>query len=478
MSLFEGIDVTPQSTLSTIQFSNEAINTVITSLLTTLVIANLGSLINRLVFLSNRDSFSYTSFCRSFIFINSDDPLRLLSWFRGRYEYKHSQQQSSTQQKIQGRRLITPLLARIALLIVGIGSIALALPSEKRLDACSRRDQALIQIPLPSDEQLVVDPQQLLKVCSQIPLRTQLGTVRSSASYCSVTGLPVSLSFINNFEQVATQVQTPGFIGTAYSNDTGALVSLIFSGDSVQALNSFVEWKTEDDKLFRSIMPIYNGERHLDVLAQSLSQATGQQCRRDFTITNNTDAGVFFVSTLDCQFEANDAITYVAAGVRESLRFQEQSNVALRIPVDGVVKQIDRICAIDVSVTRPLINIVPLAVGLLFAFCLNMAVAITVSHRGNAMDAAFHIVREILGHDTSANPLQTNRELDDVQMVALQKFLCADGISAHVGFVQGVGDIAVREIGAERVVGRCMQVACRGLRFVKEGTDKGVGSSV
>ncbi|KAI0561406.1 hypothetical protein FGB62_84g11 [Gracilaria domingensis] len=69
---------------------------------------------------------------------------------------------------------------------------------------------------------------------------------------------------------------------------------------------------------------------------------------------------------------------------------------------------------------------------------------------GNVTDAAFHLAREILGHDCGANPLQMRANGAGVKQVELQFSECVDGVSAD-----------------KRIVSRCIQV---GSRFVEEAS--------
>eukprot|EP00178_Gracilaria_changii_P012745 TRINITY_DN35_c0_g1_i2.p1 TRINITY_DN35_c0_g1~~TRINITY_DN35_c0_g1_i2.p1 ORF type:complete len:482 (+),score=60.99 TRINITY_DN35_c0_g1_i2:311-1756(+) len=473
MTLTDGIDVTPQSTLSTIQFQSEVLNTVVTSLLTTLVIANLVSVINRLIFLSRQDHFSYRAFARSYVFLNSDDPLLLLHWLRGRYHFRQTNH-SPAHHRIRKRRLIAPLFARLCMLVVSISSIALALPSEKRLDACSRGDHTVVLMP-PANRP-VLTAQQMFQVCSQIPLETRLGTVRSTASYCSFAVTPGDISALQNLASLGQNFPGFGFIGAGYSNATGMLISMIYSGDRMEAIASFVQWDTENGDRYHSLLPSWNARQHLEVLARGVSSSSGQECSILLSVDHNTEDMSLSVAQLSCTFDASDAIRYASASLRESLSFQKDDTLALRArSIEGSDFRMERRCAVDVTVTRPLINIVPLLIGLTMAFFLNIVVMLLVSRYGNAMDSAFHLVREVLGHDTSANPLQISTSGEDVERVALRKFVCADGISGHMGFVHGAGDRVVERFEDRIRVGRCMQVSCRGPRFVCELCEKGSG---
>ncbi|CAN8062111.1 unnamed protein product [Agarophyton chilense] len=470
-TIVEGIDFTPHFTISTLQFQSEALNTIATSLLTTLLIANLGSIINRLVFLTHRDYFSYSSFARSFVFLNSDDPLRLWFWIRGRYDFR-ANNRPPAHHRMCKRYVITPLCARMAILFVSIGSIALALPSEKRLNACSRGDYTIIQSELSAQPN--VSPQELLRVCSQIPLKTDLGTVRSTASYCSFMTTPGDIPSLTNLASLMENLTTMGVIGAGYFKESGLLLSIIVSGDRIQAISSFVEWKTENNDLYHSVLPYWNSERHLKSITDGLTQALEKECNVLSTSLEDMGDDSLLVGLVDCTFDANFAIRYVSASVRESLRFQKKERLALRTLAKGdSISEARRICAVDISVSRPLLNIVPLFVGVVIAFCLNLAVVVSVSRHGNAMDAAFHLVREVLGHDTGANPLQISARKKEEGSIPLRKFVCADGVSAHIGFVQGLGDVVVEEFSSGRTVGRCMQVACQGPRFVRKMPEKG-----
>eukprot|EP00178_Gracilaria_changii_P012748 TRINITY_DN35_c0_g1_i6.p1 TRINITY_DN35_c0_g1~~TRINITY_DN35_c0_g1_i6.p1 ORF type:complete len:481 (+),score=52.81 TRINITY_DN35_c0_g1_i6:77-1519(+) len=472
MTLTDGIDVTPQSTLSTIQFQSEVLNTVVTSLLTTLVIANLVSVINRLIFLSRQDHFSYRAFARSYVFLNSDDPLLLLHWLRGRYHFRQTNH-SPAHHRIRKRRLIAPLFARLCMLVVSISSIALALPSEKRLDACSRGDHTVVLMP-PANRP-VLNAQENFQVCSQIPLKTRLGTVRSTASYCSSAITFGDIPGQQDLASAAQNISSFGFIFANYDNTIGKLTSVIISGDRLEAFSSFVKWDTENGDRYHSLLPSWNGRQHLEALARGVSSSSRHDCSI-LGFNDNTDGTSSLLAELSCAFDASVAVRYASASLRESLSFRKHETLSLRARlIEGLGSRLERRCAVDVTVTRPLINIVPLLIGLTMAFFLNIVVMLLVSRYGNAMDSAFHLVREVLGHDTSANPLQISTSGEDVERVALRKFVCADGISGHMGFVHGAGDRVVERFEDRIRVGRCMQVSCRGPRFVCELCEKGSG---
>lgn len=468
MLLQQVLDYTPRSTISTIQFESEALNTIITSLLTTLVIANLCAIINRLVSMSNRDVFSFRPFARSYIFLNSDDPLRMWYWFRGHYDFRAANE-AMTKRKVFKRYLISPLCARLLILIVSIGSIALALPSEKRLDACSQGDYIVVQKPLMKRPGL--RSVAWYDVCTEIPLKTRLGTVRSSASYCFFMmpqGSIKELTQLASFSE--TLPEASRVVATFYHNTSGLLVSMLFSGDKLQTIGSQAKWKTESGDTLASLIPSYDGDLHLRVIADAIGFDTNQTCSVTSTARIPIEFGQFQMGVLDCEFDAGNVLASVTASLKESFLFQKVEHVAPRARMIQGEQQLttERRCVVDVTVTRPIINIVPLICGLSLAFGLNMVVRFAVSCRGNVIDSAFHIVREVLGHDTGSNPLQIGSTDGGAQNVTLRKYVCADGLSAHIGFIRGYADMVVDEfIGGQRV-GRCIQVANRGPRYVTE----------
>eukprot|EP00737_Agarophyton_chilense_P001459 gb/GEZJ01001640.1/.p2 GENE.gb/GEZJ01001640.1/~~gb/GEZJ01001640.1/.p2 ORF type:complete len:238 (-),score=25.64 gb/GEZJ01001640.1/:5439-6152(-) len=223
---------------------------------------------------------------------------------------------------------------------------------------------------------------------------------------------------------------------------------------------------------------------HLDTIAHAFRSASGQDCHIVHRSIEKVHIAGVEVATywakLDCQFDIFKVFPYVSVAMRERMSFQKQDETALKLqvlPGPNREGKIHQVCAVDLTVTRPIVNIVPLLIGLAMAFCLNMATSFWALHHDDALSAAFHIVREILGHDTTANPLQKNRVLDEVEKVALKKFVCSDGGSAHVGFVQGLGDTAVDQIHGGRRVCRCQQVARQGPRFVVEELPEELSSS-
>ncbi|KAI0558171.1 hypothetical protein FGB62_229g012 [Gracilaria domingensis] len=469
------IDFTPQHTLSTFQFQSEALNTVVTSLILALIIANFGSVVNRLIFLSDKNVLSYRSLARSHVFLNSDDVLKILYWVRGRYDFQISDHPPA-QHKLCRSLLIVPLCARVLILVVNIGSIALALPSEKRLDACSRGDYALVQrlpeTPFTLGEQEV--DIQFDQPCTRIPLEASLGTVRSSASYCSVR---VALGVISAQQEIVSlteERQSPGYIAFVHVEHAGEVGTLVASNGTLQTFSSFVQWNTENEQVLNSVWTSFDPETHRNVVVQSLRLATQLRCNVIASDRTDTELGVWHGTFLDCAFNANQVQRYASAGVRESMSFRKESGIAPRAWISGPRRgTTESVCAVDITATGPLTNIIPLTVALVVMFGLNMAIRWFVSQNGNVTDAAFHLAREILGHECGANPLQMSASGAGVKQVELQYFECADGVSAHVGFLKGSGCEIVKHFSDGRILSRCTQVGCRGSRFVEEASPGG-----
>ncbi|CAN8065883.1 unnamed protein product [Agarophyton chilense] len=432
MRAINGIHWTPKPTFSTLQFESETLNNIIVALLTALIIANVGSFTNRLVSLCQKGVFNFDSYTRAFVFDTSDDPVQLLSWLRGRYELDTSSG-SSKKFRLNRKHIIMLLLARGVILAINIGFIAIAIPSEKRLDACSGGDyivfQTSLESPLPSSTPFSD------QLCVPLNISSSLGTVRSILGMCSTFLSPSDIDGPS-----ITKKDLEGLQGTIlhakYNKTSGYLVSRLYSKDVFAIIGTYVQWRLVNEEVLISTVADWNGTVHVGVIADAMRQFYGPGCSTMPYVPPDIEDDDSSYALMNCSVVGLVGIIPVA--VVHSLNFRKEHRPSLRLTTPGA--RMTWKCATEISVSRPLVNMVPLSIGLVIAFCLNKIVAAKLSSRFNIMHMSFHVVRELLGHNTSANPLQISLEEDQVDEVAFGKYVCADGISAHVGFIEGDGD--------------------------------------
>jgi len=87
MTITQKLDITPVHYLHS-PVGQEILNVLISSLLVTFILVNIGTIVTKLVQLTFRKRFSFKSYRRYMIFAHSDDLIRLLFWARGRYAYR------------------------------------------------------------------------------------------------------------------------------------------------------------------------------------------------------------------------------------------------------------------------------------------------------------------------------------------------------------------------------------------------------
>ncbi|KAI0557410.1 hypothetical protein FGB62_305g06 [Gracilaria domingensis] len=440
MNATQPIRFYPRASLSTIQFENDTLNNIAAGIITTVIISSLGSIINRLVALSKRDVFSFNSFTRAFLFNNSDDPLLIWSWLRGRYDFRGNDG-SHTSLKVEYKLLIAPLAARCTILVISIGSIALALPSEKSLDACSGGDYTVHLEPpttVTSGSRL-----SLFEHCPPLKLESSVGKVRSSLSLCSFYFPSVDSQSEYEIVQFMESEGIPGAIAASYDTQTGIVISTLYSGKEIILMGMMVHWRLSNGDILHSLFADYNSTLHLSVLADGISHAVNSSCeikQAVFPDSDGDDSRSF--GTLDCSFVPEDMAGQVVSALTSSIRFRKQDDIAqpvLKYSATSSVKE--RICGTEVTISSPLVNIVPLLIAAVISFTLNKIIKIVLSSREDVTHLGFHIVRELLGHDTSANPLQKDKAQQADDRVNMRRYICADGMSAHVGFVEGDGDV-------------------------------------
>ncbi|CDF34775.1 unnamed protein product [Chondrus crispus] len=454
MTLLQELNATPDFSFSTVQTSSDIINALIISLLTVFVISNILSVTSKLIFSSREKSFEYLSWVRSFIFVNSDDPIRIFSWIWHRYSYKEKGC-TRYRNEIQLRRLVLPLLARLFILVTAITSVAISIPSEKRLSGCEKGD-----FRIQMDPNVRKPAPDLNRVCADIPLTTTLGKVRSRVSYCSCL-----VDFGSN---VPVSKGEGGII--TITTASGQLWTALVSKNNTAASAFYIQWvkdrrQRDNDKslLFTNVEKI-DSDDHLQVIANALRSETVQQCTAKGTsdkLPSEDNSLIAKAQILDCDFDPLSLIARVQAYVTGSLtlnklRRGEMDNRLELNPLTGEVRE-TAACPIDVVVSRPIVNILPLALMLVLWGIINVLVSIYTSRRGNAFDMGFHIIKEALGHDTTSNPLEENSNRGEAMELPLRKWRCGAG-AAHEGFIGRDGDVPVQGFDSFTNVCGCTQV--------------------
>lgn len=161
-------------------------------------------------------------------------------------------------------------------------------------------------------------------------------------------------------------------------------------------------------------------------------------------------------TTLLCDVNAVEMSERVEAYLRGSIVWEKRLETQKRIKVvKDLFTAYDDDCPIEIVVTRPIVNILPLTIMLALWFIVNLAVSYTVSKHGNALDSAFHLIKETLGHDSTSNPLESNLGRNELSHLKLHNWKCTSGGGGHVGFIGREGDIPVEDFESDIVVGGC-----------------------
>lgn len=454
MAVDDGIDYTPPFTFSTLQFDNETINLVVTSLIAVLILANIGSIISKIVYFTRETKFSYDSWLRAFIFANSDNPIRILAWiFRG-YVYRDKKWKRNSN-KLRPGRLFIPLLARMIILLFSIASVAITIPSEKRIKGCNAVDYVLT-----FDQTKATLSDVPNSLCLNIPLTSNRGSVLASAAYCTC---PIS--------EDSLDIEGSG-VAVFRDEKQGRLRTIVYSQGKAHGTASYVEWKrTEDEKdkkgrVYRTDVSPQGSKldqaSHAEIAIRAIS-ASHEGCNRgEPRSSSNRETGTYgYRVPLECDFDTAKESEVVSSHLKNALSWVRTDDDELQRLVleDTVTKNgtASRVCPIEVSVQRPIVNIAPLILVLGGIFLVNIFVSIFVSKHSNALDAGFHIIKEALGHDCTSNPLEQSIDREELKEVQLRKWHCNGG-GAYVGFFGRHCDRAVNKFGNDATVCSCTNV--------------------
>lgn len=447
----------PRYSFSTVQTNNEVLDTIITSLLLTFILVNFNATIHKLVTVTHRDYLNYNSYIRAYIFAASDDITQIISWIRGRNSFlpEHMEGVQSNEKRILRSRLICPLFARAIVFFAAILSIALALPSDKVFSECSGGDFETVIKQLNQDENL--NGYRANSLCSLVDLKPRRGTTPTTINLCAqeitdeLTEDPIQEQSFDNW------------CSFKFDPEEGVATVLFGSSGKTRGIRFYVEWTPSKNKKLRSILQTQD-QGILDASSQreNLRRAIKDlECDLADEDSGNTDTGTYEITCDVDAFDVEKAADNAERVFRSALRFHRTDDIQERldIPVDGSDPKRIKECPFIITVSRPIINILPLAVTVVLSFTINMAVGFTVSERGSVDDITYHVIKEALGLDVTCNPLQEPKSQRgsgaSLPLIKLKKFWCNDGVSAHIGFLRAPEDREVEDMEEGRQLGQC-----------------------
>lgn len=449
MDVFGSIDVTPRTSFNTFRIQNEALNTIVTSLLTFLILVNLGSIVTKLVNRTVKSEFRYSSWLRAFIFANSNDPNRLVSWVFHRYAFRDPSW-SRHEQKLRLERLAFPLLARGVIFVASIISIAISIPIEQVRTDCSDGDyrvllnssRAVQPVPAPST------------LCEEGELRSNFGEVQWALSFCSCTAEP---SFFRSSEDGTSLVVV------GYDLPSASVILAVVTRRSLTGFTYYVEWRDGRRDPYRSdITSSISLNDHVDLAVNALKM-NEQSCLENGKRIQENDT--MYVE-LTCELDPPRARKQIEGALRGAIYMQKVPTIQERIASGSSFNFTRRrVCPIELNVSEPLLNLLPLILVLAVLFALNVAVGVTIGDSGHALDAAFHLIKEAIGDDCTSNPLEESQGVAVPEVLGLQK--CIRGDMGHVGFLSKPGDVFVEDFDHGMIVCNDMGGNPSELRFAE-----------
>lgn len=441
MAVGDELDFTPPPTMSTIQTSNDVANVVINSLLIVFILININSAVSKLIHLTQNATFSYESWLRSFIFASSDDPLRILSWVLRKYVYRESDWRRYPNKR-RLRRLFLPLLARILVLIVSMISIAITIPQDKVLSGCASGDYKIVLNETNADPRVTVN-----SICTEIPLKSSRGIPNATASYCACP---------NEINIPSPPLGSAGVATDVASAEAWSITTYV--KDKGSGIWFYVEWKRGDvpNKSYRSELSTVINKQKLHDLVSAWFEEDNPNClvAQRFS-TNHTQWDC--TEDVDVELTSNRIVSRLTSAIEWNPTDDIQRRSERSDFVDNSASSKTTECPVPIIVSRPIVNMVPLAIMLAVWIAINVAISAYASRRNNALDAGFHIVKEALGHDTTSNPIETCTERDEITKLKLRKWRCGGG-GTHVGFIGRAGDVPVEKFDDIVVVCGCAVV--------------------
>lgn len=437
------LEYAPVFTFSTIQTGDDVLDTIITSILVTFILSNLNSMIVKIISRMHSDRFNFDSYLRLYIFNASDDLTRIYSWLKGENTYLSERHRGTKKQKVI-KRLYWPLFARAIIFTAAILSIALAVPTERDFADCAAGDYQAVFVPnVEVDDEFTRN-----SLCVEIELILYRGTTSTTLNFCSeeIESLDISGS---------SQDGNGNWVIMKYDQRT-AVVSTVFHSDGVsKGLRFYIEWGFNKNRL-RSRLTIEDNpsssltlDVHRDFVMQVIKRSGASDCEWSSLNGDGSEIDYVVQNSVTCGFNTEEVARIAGLAAFQSVRwrFLKERQQRLKIPVlSNASPSLTFDCPLVVSVSRPIVNIVPLCVAVLLSFVVNRAVGVTVSEQGNVDDATYHLIREALNLDVTCNPLEEpmGSTLPAVPLIPYKTYQC-DGVHTHGGFLKAPGDVERKE---------------------------------
>lgn len=460
MSLYTTpLDVTPQQTMNSVQFDNEILNSFLSSIIITFILANLNSSIHKFINISKNDHFNYEAYVRAYIFNASDDALSILRWIF-RHNTLTEKKWPRRRSTVKWTRLFLPALARTVIFVASIGSIAMAIPSEKIFSKCEGGEyEAVLTDPVTRPAVWRTN-----SLCTDLGVDTSLGKTSSRLSLCARTLAKFERSLLS-FREVKKELVNA--MELEYDREYARVTTFFTSKGLQRGIQFYTEWTpTGSDKL-RSLYPDFNESLHTAIALRAVkSQSGNSECDLQGLPVKEFKHKLRW--NIACPFNVTTASTEVDGLFRSGLMWRKSYNRITRVRMlttttqTSIVSETVTDCPYSVTTSAPAINIIPLLMFLVFAHTLNIAVRLSLKAYGDVDDASFHLIKEAFSLDATLNPIQVNKEArggfmgEHTTKLPFLKMHCDDNSTAHVGFLQSPLCTVVGELDVEhRVVSSC-----------------------
>lgn len=409
----------------------------ITSVLTFFILVNISSIVDKLITRTTKDAFRYSAWLRTFIFYETDDPIRILGWLYRRYTYRESNW-ARHPQRLRVSRLFIPLLARGVIFVSSIVSIAISIPTNRELSGCASGDFR----PRLNETYLVPLELSLGASCHNIPLVSRVGKTRATLLYCSCT-------------QQRTDINSPQdktVLRLEYDSRFAQIRVVFQTGDVQVDYRYYIEWQGFDGTSFRSdITTSLDPEAHIRVIKNGLARSNFD-CPEEDRIGTDPNEGIFVL--LNCSVDVLGAIRATEKFVAGALFIEKVPLSQIRVNPRNPRKR-NSICRVRVEVASPIVNLIPLFLVLVAISLINVAVGIIVGGSSNTLDCAFHVIKEVMGKDSTSNPLEDSLQHKTLSALPLVKSM--RGSEGHIGFLQREDDMPVDEFDDGVIVSKSHQ---------------------
>lgn len=324
--------------------------------------------------------------------------------------------------------------------------ITAAIPVVQTVSGCDGHDY---EMDLDFSKAEMIPPER--DQCNTVPLNSRLGTILGNAEYCA-TLLPVRTVFNRDRTTLIIRIWGNNTIGGSYF--------VFSSGLSVFGFQYFVSWRNQLHPKSMYYSKPLKSEKML-ILTIMAAQAWSQTCSEIGSGYIPFFGETIFQATLNCTVDFGDSdvlerFFYTHSSFfRTAATWRRSSTVQNRLKGTSTLIEETQECPLPISISRPIVNILPLTVMLLALHALNLGVSIYIrKKKGNIVDAADHLVKEALGHDATTNPLEKSVGRDEFQTIKISKWLCNETGGGHFGFVGRRGDQPVESFSGI-VVGNC-----------------------